>query len=138
MPNTNTTQNDASPSIGFLFEWNAEVTRFYLSRFQKCAALPWRLTACKSPEETQEVQASFMSDLAEDYRHEANQLTNIVGGVGEDVYTARLLKAQEDAAAIIAQAKVQADEIINSAKKRAGVEAKADKETPIAAVKKSA
>ncbi len=138
MPNTKPTENDAAPSIGFLFEWNAEVTRFYLSRFQKCAALPWRLTACKSPEETQEVQASFMSDLAEDYRHEANQLTNIVGGVGEDVYNARLLKAQEDAAAIIAQAKVQADEIIRSAQKRAGVKAKADKEAPIAEVKKSA
>lgn len=138
MPNTNTTLNDAGPSIGFLFEWNAEVTRFYLSRFQKCAALPWRLTACQSPEETQEVQAQFMSDLAEDYRQEASRLTDLVGGVGEDVYTARLLKAQEDAGAIIAQAKVQADEIMKSAQQRAGVKAKADKETPIAAVKKSA
>lgn len=138
MPNTNTTENNAAPSIGFLLEWNAEVTRFYLSRFQKCAALPWRLTTCQSPEETQEVQASFMSDLAEDYRQQANRLTDIVGGVGEDVYTARLLKAQEDAGAIIAQAKVQADEIMKSATQRAGVKAKAEKETPIAAVKKSA
>lgn len=138
MPETNSTTTHDSQPIGFLYEWNAEIMRFYLTRFQKCGTLPWRLTACQSPEETQEVQADFMAELAEDYRQEANRLSSIAGNLGEDAYTSRLLKAQEDAAAIIAQAKAQAEEILRSARERAGVATEKTVEPVIEEVKKSA
>lgn len=120
---TATAGADAAPSIAFLFEWNAEITRFYLSRFQKYGLLPWSLQSCRTPDDFSALQAEFQRQLAEDYEEEAARLSRIVGasehsaGATQDSdYAAGLLKAQEDAAAIIEQAKAQAESIVAEAR----------------------
>lgn len=117
---------DAVPSIAFLFDWNTELTQFYLSRFQQIGLLTWRLQTCKSPGDANALQAEFQSQLVEDYKRQAARLSNIAGtsgnsqGADEDSeYAASLLKAQEDAAAIIEEAKAQAESIVAEARERA-------------------
>ena len=117
---------EAMPSITFLLDWNAEIMRFYMSRFQKIGMLPWRLQSCRTPDEFDALQADFQSQLAEDYKKEATRLTRLAGSgehsaatSADDEYAATLLKAQEDAAAIIEEAKEQAESIVAEARKRA-------------------
>jgi len=67
-------------------------------------------------------QAEFLKQLMDENRIGAQRLSNIANA-DEAVlkldtdYSATLLKAQEDAAAIIDQAKVQAKRILDSAEK---------------------
>jgi len=117
---------DTIPSIAFLFDWNMEITRFYQSRFQKYGLLPWRVQSCRAPDDFGALQAEFQCQLVEDYERVAARLSRIVGasehsaGATEDPdYAASLLKAQEDAATIIEQAKAQAESIVAEARERA-------------------
>ena len=134
-PVTAGTGADAVPSIAFLFDWNAEITKFYLSRFQNYGLVPWRLQSCTTPEDFSELQADFQRQLAEDYEGVAGRLSQIAGasehsaGTRQDSdYAAGLLKAQEDAKAIIEQAKAQAASIVAEARERASEDAaKAEK-----------
>ena len=125
-PSTADAGPDVAPSIAFLYEWNAEITRFYLSRFQKYGLLPWRLQSCRTPDDFSALQTEFQCELAVDYEWGAARLSQIVGasehsaGATQDAdYAAGLLKAQEDAAAIIEQAKAQAESIVAEAQDRA-------------------
>lgn len=132
---------DAMPSMTFLLDWNAEIMRFYMSRFQKIGMLPWRLQSCRTPDEFNDLQADFQRQLTEDYKKEAARLSRLTGASVHSAetdadadYAATLLKAQEDAAAIIEEAKEQAESIVEEARKRA----KEFAETSEAASKKSA
>ena len=135
-----TDESDITAPINFLFEWNAGITRFYLHRYQQYWTLPFRVQSCRSPEDIKALQADFVRELFGDYRREAARLSKLSGAAGEvsqedrnAEYAAHLLKAQEDAAAIIDQAKAQADAILASA------EARSEKPAPkAAAARKSA
>lgn len=120
------TNFELTQSITFLFDWNAEITRLYLFRCQQYWMLPLRLRSCFTPAETQAVQADFLHRLIEDYRDAAARLSQIADvpkqpsePAPKAEYARILLKAQEDAAAIIDQAKAQADRILASAQERA-------------------
>ena len=132
---------DAVPSIAFLFDWNTEITRFYMSRFQQIGLLPWRFQSCRSQDDVNALQAEFQRKLVDDYRRQAGRLLQIVGApghseeAGEDAdYAASLLKAQEDAATIIEEAKAQAESIVTEARERA----KEFEEAPEKVAKKTA
>lgn len=125
---------DIASSMGFLSEWNAEIMRFYLHRYQQYWALPMRLQSCRSPDDWHSLQMDFLRKLLEDYQGEASKLSKIAGADGgqtdadlQSAYAASLLKAQGDAAAIIEQAKDQAERIVASAHDRAGEPAEAPK-----------
>ncbi len=124
---------EASP-LEMLSAWNLEVGRFYLRRYQQYWKLPTRMQSLLTQNDFKEVQSEFFADLAADYRGQAAKLAEIAGAHGaahgqataptsaetaEREYAASLLQAQEDAAAIIDQAKAQAEKILASAHKRA-------------------
>jgi hypothetical protein len=106
--------------VGFLTRWNAEITRFYVSRYQRYWTVPIRMLSCTSTEDIKAMQAEFGRELLEDYRAEASRLARIANETleppGSD-YAASLLKAQQDAGEIIEQAKLQAERIVASAQK---------------------
>ena len=114
--------NDIASWTGFLLEWNSEITRFYLRRYQKLAMLPLRLHGCRTQEDIRALQTELSQELIEDYRFEATKLSQIAFGArlhsdnqAENAYAASLSKAQRDAAAIINLAKDQAERIRASA-----------------------
>lgn len=114
--------NDIASWMGFLFEWNSEIARFYLRRYQKLAMLPLRLHGCHTQEDVRTLQTELSQELIEDYRFEATKLSQIAFGARlhsdnqvENAYAASLSKAQQDAAAIINLAKEQAERIRASA-----------------------
>ncbi|MCP5075605.1 MAG: hypothetical protein GY947_20235 [Rhodobacteraceae bacterium] len=116
---------EASP-IELLSAWNAEISRFYLRRYQQCWKLPLRMQSLLTQNDFRGLQSDFFAELLEDYRNEALELSQIMStnserkaSASESDYAASLLKAQEDAAAIIDQAKAQAEKILASAHKRA-------------------
>jgi len=109
---------DPSSYIAFLHEWNTELASHYLVRLQSYAMLPVKLTACRSADDLAELQADFCRRLISDYRSKAARLCDVAGGHDEPAaadaereYSARILKAQEDAREIIRQAKEQAKRI---------------------------
>jgi len=110
-------------AMALLFGWNMELSRFYLRRYQQYCALPTSFLSCLSLEDLRTRQAEFLKQLMDEYRIGSRRLSNIAnadeadGNLNAD-YAATLLKAQEDAAAIIDQAKVQAKRILDSAEKR--------------------
>jgi len=132
------TEPSAPSPVEMLSAWNLEIGRFYLRRYQQYWKLPMRMQSLITQNDFKEVQSEFLADLAEDYRGEAARLSQIVDAdnaaeptvttevtaeataeAKEREYAASLLKAQEDAAAIIDQAKAQAEKILASAHKRA-------------------
>ena len=117
---------DCDSTLDFLQRWNMELTTFYAQRYLQYAALPMRLFSCRSVAEFEALQKDFLEQLAVDYRREAAKLSWISGAAAEDLdasavaeYAARLQKAQQDAAAILEQAKAQADRILMSAENHA-------------------
>lgn len=126
--NTDQSQsNDAKPDVpsvmAFLFGWNMELAQFYFRRYQQYWTSPVNFLACRSAEELQAVQAEFLQQLMADYRENTARLSLIASGPTsaadlDIAYETRLLKAQEDAATIIEQAKVQATRILESVQKQ--------------------
>lgn len=120
-------QSDMSiDAVGLLFDWNAELTRFYLKRNQQYCTLPLRLQSYSAPADVHTLQVEFLRKFTQDYRDVASKLSLIAGrstrpleGSANENYAATLQKAQRDAAAIIDQAKAQAERILASAQERA-------------------
>ncbi len=114
-------QHDMLSVAGFLTRWNAEITRFYTQRHQHYWQLPFELLSCRSTDDLQKLQEKFRRELLEDYHAEVASLSSIATEVSDQAegfdngYAAGLLKAQEDAAVIIDQAKKQAERILNTA-----------------------
>lgn len=112
---------------GFLTKWNAEIVRFYSHRYQRYWTLPLQFFSCRSMKDVETLQLDFRRELIEDYQAEAARLSRIADEAPDqtlnldEAYAAGLLKAQEDAAAIIEQAKVQAEQILASAHDQAGM-----------------
>ncbi|MEE4236318.1 MAG: hypothetical protein V2I51_06310 [Anderseniella sp.] len=109
--------------MAFLFGWNMELAQFYFRRYQQYWTSPVNFLACRSTEELRAAQAEFLQRLMADYRENAVRLSQIANGPMsaadlDTAYEARLLKAQEDAAAIIEQAKLQATRILESVQKQ--------------------
>lgn len=114
---------DMPAAMALLFGWNMELSRFYLHRYQQYCALPTSFLSCISLEDLRTRQAEFLQQLMNEYRIGAQRLSRIAhpDGTVADLstdYAAELLKAQEDAAAIIDQAKVQAKRILDSAERQ--------------------
>ncbi len=112
------------PSVtAFLFGWNMELAQFYFRRYQQYWTSPVRFLACQSVEELRAAQAEFLQQLMADYRENAVRLSQIANGSNstthlDTAYEARLLKAQQDAAAIIEQAQAQARRILESVQRQ--------------------
>ncbi len=109
--------------MALLFGWNMELAQFYFRRYQQYWTLPLNVRAWQSAEELQAVQAEFLQNLMADYRENAIRLSRIANGPTstaalDTTYEARLLKAQDDAEAIIAQARLQATRILESVQKQ--------------------
>jgi len=115
---------DVPASIAMLFGWNMEMAQFYFRRYQQYCTSPIEFMACKSVGEAQTQQAEFLQKLMEDYRENASRLSRIAhmdqpAKSADADYAAKLLKAQEDAANLIDQARAQAERILETARKRA-------------------
>jgi len=126
------TNNDVAAMMAFLSEWNEEIVQFYVSRYQQYWSLPMQLQSCSSLDDLRALQQDFQATLFDDYRDEAARLSRVVNAARKDLepqqgtdYEAELLKAQQDAAAIIEQAKVQAERILASAREQAEAPAEA-------------
>jgi len=125
--------------IEFLCDWNAEITRFYMHRYHQYWLLPWRLQTLESPNDLHVLQADFQRKLVSDYRQLSFSLTRIVDAVVKESamapdqsYATSLLNAQRDAAAIIEQAKSQAERILASAEGHAAAMRQEPKSGPAA------
>ena len=131
---------EAGAAMAFLSEWNEEIVQFYIGRYQQYWSLPMQLQSCESLDDLRALQQDFQTSLFEDYRDEAARLSRVVNSAcrhlldePEADYETALLKAQRDAAAIIEQAKAQAERILASARQQAeapGKAAAAAKEAP--------
>lgn len=66
---------------GHFFEraaaFNTEWTQFLTRRFNEDIALPQRLTACKSPEEAQEIYVDFWTKALAEYQEEFGRLAQL-------------------------------------------------------------
>lgn len=113
-----------SDGVGLLANWHASLAEFYLRRIQRYWLYPFDLAQFVSVDQVARSLQEFEVELLADYADMAEELTRIAGkqkrGSRRD-YEAHILKAQEDAAAILDQAKAQAERILESA--RAQVEA---------------
>jgi hypothetical protein len=110
-----------------LADWNASLADFYMRRWQRYWQYPLALAELRSLTEVAESLVEFEKELMADYADQADEFQRIVRGehrgTGETPvrqYEALLLKAQNDAAEIIEQAKAQAEHIMASA--QSGVE----------------
>ncbi len=131
---------EAGAAMAFLSEWNEEIVQFYVSRYQQYWSLPMQLQSCSSLDDLRALQQDFQATLFEDYLDEAARLSRVVKAAHKHLvpepeadYETALLKAQQDAAAIIEQAKAQAERILASARQQAEAPVKAAaaaKETP--------
>ena len=115
---------DVPSATAFLFGWNMEMAQFYFRRYQQYCTAPINLLACRSVEDLRVQHAEFLQQMMADYRENALRLSMIAGGGASAInldsdYASHLLKAQDDAAAIIEQAKVKANRILESAEKQA-------------------
>ena len=116
----NVKKHDLPSSIAMLFGWNMEMAQFYFRRYQQYCTSPISFAACKTLDDVQHQQAEFLNCLMADYRENATRLS-MIAHIDQPVksadaaYSEKLLQAQEDAAAIIEQAKAQADRILRSA-----------------------
>lgn len=105
-----------------LMRWNSELVSLYSKRMQEYWALPLQMMTCASPDDVADVQERFMRKLREDYGAAAAGLAELATrGLSvepQENYAATLLKAQEDARAIIDQARAQAARIMAEAEER--------------------
>jgi vacuolar-type H+-ATPase subunit H len=114
-------QHDMLSSAAFLLRWNTELIGFYTRRYQQYWQLPLEVLSCRSVDDLHELQEKFRKEILEDYRAEVSRLSSIATEVSDEAegfdngYASGLLKAQEDAAVIIDQAKKQAERILNTA-----------------------
>lgn len=118
---------EATECIEFLGNWNQSLFGFYLGRLQEIWKVPFELHAFSSPEQYIQLHERFLKKMVADYAGQAEKLMEIAHKelqVSQDPaqseYAAHLLKAQEDAAKIIDQAKAQAEHIVAAAEDRAG------------------
>ncbi len=126
---------DPAQVLGKLYGWNVELMSFYMHRCQQYWTLPVRWQACTSVEKFTDLQMDFLRELADDYQDAAAKLSEIAREMGGETaeaadYSRLLIKAQEDAAQIIEQAKGQAERIVASAHSRAAAGA-TDKAKPL-------
>ena len=124
--------NDGAATMAFLSEWNEEIVQFYVNRYQQYWSLPMQLQSCSSLDDLRALQQDFQATLFEEYRDEAARLSRVVNAACKSLapeqqsdYETALLKAQQDAAAIIEQAKVQAEQILAAARQQADAPAEA-------------
>jgi hypothetical protein len=107
------------PWLDLLESWNLELAGFYTRRFQECSATFFNFMLCRSLEDVADTQQAYARRLIEDYRAMARTLTRVVEGETAADYAAALLRAQQDAGEILAQAKAQAERIVEAAEARA-------------------
>lgn len=127
-----------------LANWNYSLADFYARRLQKYWQYPFGLAEMHSLEEVAYSLIEFETELLADYADQADELKRIANGKRRKAcgapgqqYEASLLKAQEDAALIIEQAKAQAERIISSAQLRAEQMASEKEATPSAVRKRA-
>jgi hypothetical protein len=123
MPNRDAAASPFTSWPGLLSQWNIELASFYGRRMQAYAMLPVTLMLCVSPEDVVDAQEDFSRTLVADYRAAAGKLAEAAGcdaraipsGDRAQAYAASLLKAQDDARALLDQAQAQARRIIAEA-----------------------
>ena len=113
-------------AFALLARWNYSLAAFYVRRFQRQMELPLRLVHAVSPADLVELRRAFEADLIADYADQASVLHRACAELAQEGdgdaaagYGAELLKAQQHAAALIEQAKVQAERIVARATARA-------------------
>jgi hypothetical protein len=126
---------DVPTAAAFLFGWNMEMAQFYFRRYQQYCTSPVSFMACRSVEELRVRHAEFLQQMMSDYRENAHRLSMIAGWANPNAsldseYASKLIKAQEDAAAIIEQAKVKANRILESANKQTSSNEENQETTP--------
>jgi hypothetical protein len=139
-PNRDAAVSSLTPWLGMLTQWNTDIASFYGRRMQAYAMLPVNLMLCVSPEDVVDAQEDFSRTLMADYRAAAEKLAQATGleagkaqgGDATQAYAAALLKAQDDARAILDQARAQAQRIIAEAQARIAEPHHADGDTKAA------
>jgi hypothetical protein len=133
------TLNAAPEWIGTLCKWNMEFAELYRKRLQEWLMLPVSVAQCRSPDDLRDAQVTFADTLIADYRRAAQQLWNAVNPATDEpkvgaseAYAATLLKAQADAENILAQARAQAQRIIDGANAQRGASPESAQETRVA------
>lgn len=121
-----TLRPEVTECMEFLGNWNQSLLGFYVGRLQQYWKVPSEIHPFSSPEEYIQLHERFLTKLVADYTEQAGKLMEIAGSErlvsldpSESEYAAHLLKAQEDAAKIIDQAKAQAERILSAAEQRA-------------------
>lgn len=111
---------ETMPWVGMLGQWNMEIATLYGRRFQEWSTMPLRLLQCRSMDDLLDQREEFSQRLMTDYGAAAAKLVGAFGSSaeGREQYAATLLKAQQDAARILDQAKAQARQIIEAAEAR--------------------
>jgi hypothetical protein len=140
MPNRDAAASSPAPWLGMLNQWNTDIASFYGRRMQAYAMLPVNLMLCVSPGDVADAQEDFSRTLMADYRAAAEKLAQAAGleagktqgGDATQAYAAALLKAQDDARAILEQARAQAQRIIADAEARIAEPHSADGDTKAA------
>lgn len=122
-PSAGEEADPALPALAFLTHWNMEIMTLYGKRMQEYCMMPFSLMLCTSADDFTDLQDKFCATLQADYATAAGKLALAVGDADEggsatENYASVLLKAQEDARAIIEQARAQADRIMEAAKSR--------------------
>ena len=115
----------AMPWFNMLGHWNVEIASLYGRRLQEWSTIPLRLMNCWSMDDLLDEHEQFSQRLMSDYRTAAGKLAHSLDSAAAvskvdpaELYAATLLKAQEDAARILDQAKSQARQIIESVEAR--------------------
>lgn len=109
--------------VSLLARWNVEILSLYGKRMQEYCMMPLNLSLCTSADDFKDFQDKFCATLQADYGATAEKLTQAVADSDNDTdsgesYASVLLAAQEDARAIIEQARAQASRIIEDAELR--------------------
>jgi hypothetical protein len=114
-----------TPWIVKLNRWNMEMASLYGKRLLHWQTVPLRLLQCRTADELREAHEEFAEMLLADYRSAAHKLVDAVTVSVEgkesgatEAYATTLLKAQADAESILAEAKAQAQMIIERAQAR--------------------
>ena len=124
-------QSNSWPAM--LVRWNTEMAALYGRRMQEYCALPMQLMMCRSADDVADTQEDFARKLVDDYAEAAGKFTRCLAtGAAAEGYGATLLKAQEDAREILAQARAQAERIIREAQSRGAKAPEAEAQTKAA------
>ncbi|NNE21272.1 MAG: hypothetical protein HKN11_01550 [Rhizobiales bacterium] len=118
---------DVSECMDMLSNWNLSLYGFYFERLQEWWKTSLEVPALRSADDYVELHEQFLDKMVGDYAEQAENLSEIVRSEfqssrnpDDSNYEEHLLKAQQDAAQIIDQAKAQAEHIIAEAEARAG------------------